>query len=351
MQQGVVVFAGESSDALARSICRDLKKVRINDHSIPVQFLECQKRGWFNDRAPETQLRHLRNAAYVVIVQSLIPVDSALTQLLSMCDAAVRASAQKISVVCPYFPGRQDKKKHPQVDITAAWIPGVIENVCKGRLDRFVSVDLHSAQIQGYANCPFDHLYALPVLLTEVGRRINVPLSDFTYVSPDSGGVDRVRTLTAGVRRTKLVIIDKERLAPGVTAVSEVIGDPGDQCIIVDDIGDSLGTLVEAARALKKKHQNARVYGMLTHAVFGGSLNRTRAIANINDDAVDHLFTTDTIPAAPEVLATGKVTVVSVAPLLARALERIFGGGSLNELFDQLKKPLRRAPRPMKCLI
>ena len=340
MEKDILVFSGEASDDLAKAVCSEMAQISRERDEISTRFVECKKRDWFNERTPCVQLGHLRDAAAVVFIQSLMPMDSCFVQLCAMIDAAVRASAQKIIVVMPYFPGRQDKKDDPWVDITSAWVLPALEERGGEKLERFISFDLHSGQIQGYAKRPFDHLTALPVLISYLKRERNINLKDVTLVSPDAGGVKRVRDLSRMAKTANIVIIDKERSAPGESVVREVIGNPGRISVIVDDIGDTLGTILEAAKAIKKKNALASVYALLSHAVLGGEKKRERALDNVRNEAIDHLVVSDTVRVPEVFLETGKVSVVSVAPLLASALERILTGGSINEMFLTLTKRL-----------
>ncbi len=340
MEKDILIFSGEASDDLAKAVCSEMSRITRDKDDLSTRYVECKKRDWFNERAPAIQLGHLRDAASVIFVQSLMPMDSCFVQLCAMIDAAVRASAQRIIVVMPYFPGRQDKKDAPWTDITAAWVLPALEERGGEKLERFISFDLHSGQIQGYAKRPFDHLTTLPVLISHLKREHHINLSEVTLVSPDAGGVKRVRDLSRMCKTANSVIIDKERLTPGENIVREVIGNPGPVCVIVDDIGDTLGTIVEAAKAIKKKNDKASVYALLSHAVLGGEKKRERALDNIRHEAIDHLVVSDTVRVPDDFLATGKVSVVSVAPILASALERILTGGSINEMLQSLSKRL-----------
>ena len=329
----ILVFSGESSDMLASIVCTLIRS------DLNVRHASCQRRGWFNEQAPIVQLQHVRDAACVVFIQSLMPMASAFVQLCAMIDAAVRASARRIIVVMPYFPGRQDKKDDPWVDITPAWVLPALESLGGDRLERFISFDLHSGQIQGYARKPFDHLTALPSLVSALVKRCEeIKLTDATLVSPDAGGLKRVRNLSRMCHTKNIVIIDKERSAPGENQVRAVIGDPGEINVIVDDIGDTVGTVVEAAKAIKLKNKNARVYALFSHAVLGGTEKYTKALENVSHPAVDQFVVSNTIPVSHPFIRTGKVTVVSVAPVLAKALERILTGGSINEMFAEMGK-------------
>ena len=309
----MIVFAGGSSEALTDAICTELGV------SVGRRLLSRH-----NDGSPRTQLHERVRREIVVIVQSLFPMDRAWVELIAMIDAATRASASEIWVVMPYFAGRQDKGDEPRVDITAAWSLRMLESLV---VDRIFSLDLHSGQIRGFVGIPFDHLTVLPLLLEHLVKEKRVSIAEASIVSPDAGGVKRARKLTHDCGASNMVIIDKERLAPGRNRAHTVIGDPAPVSIIVDDIADTLGTLCEAAAALKANGVE-HVYAAVTHAVLGGN-----ALENLRlSKALDHLVVSDTIPASPEALATGKVSVVSTARVIAEVLRRIHSGESLQEM-------------------
>lgn len=257
----------------------------------------------------------------VFIVQSTFAPADNLMELLILIDAAKRASAKRVTAVIPYFGyARQDRKDQPRVAITAKLIANLLT---RAGADRIISIDLHSAQIQGYFDIPLDHLYASPVLIKALKNYKNVPL---TFAAPDVGGV---RTARAYAKRLDagLVLVDKRRPEHNKVEITNIIGEvEGKDIVIVDDMIDTGGTFVNCAETLKERGANS-ITGICVHPVFSGS-----AVDKIeNSEAIDKMFVTDTIPLARP---SNKIEQVSVADLLAEAIIRTHDNRSISSLFE-----------------
>jgi ribose-phosphate pyrophosphokinase len=226
--------------------------------------------------------------------------------------------------VIPYYGyGRQDRKVQSRVPITAKLVADLLT---AAGVDRVISMDLHAGQIQGFFDIPFDHLYAKPVLLNYI--RQNFPMDKIVIVSPDAGGVERARAYAKRLD-TPLAIIDKRRIGPNVAQAMSLIGDvTGKHAIIVDDMIDTAGTLTQAVQVVMDKGA-ASVSAACTHGVFSGA-----AYERIRDSAIREVICTDTIPLSPDMAKSGKVKVLSVAPLLAETIRRIHSHQSVSSLFD-----------------
>src|SRR5689334_254041 len=244
-------------------------------------------------------------------------------ELLIMVDALRRASAGSITAVIPYYGyARQDRKVAPRTPITSKLVADLI--VAAG-VNRIVAVDLHAAQIQGFFNIPFDHLFAMPALLDE-HLRDNYS-KDTVIVSPDAGGVERARAYSKRLGGT-LAIIDKRRERANESEVMNIIGDvEGKRCLILDDLIDTAGTLVNAAKALMKEGATS-VAACATHAVLSGP-----AVQRIKESPLSEVVVTNSIPLSDAAKATGKFKVVSVERLLAEAIRRIHNSESISSLF------------------
>jgi ribose-phosphate pyrophosphokinase len=240
-----------------------------------------------------------------------------------MVDALRRASAGSITAVMPYYGyARQDRKVAPRTPITSKLVADLI--VAAG-VDRIVAVDLHAAQIQGFFNIPFDHLFAMPALLDEHLRQNYSP--DVVIVSPDAGGVERARAYSKRLGGT-LAIIDKRRERANESEVMNIIGEvEGRRCLILDDMIDTAGTLVNAADALMKAGARS-VAACATHAVLSGS-----AVTRIKESKLTEVIVTNTVPLSEEAKASGRFKLVSIARLLAEAIRRIHHSDSVSSLF------------------
>ena len=241
-----------------------------------------------------------------------------------MVDAVRRASAARITAVVPYFGySRQDRRpRSARVPLTAKVVANMIE---VSGADRILTVDLHSDQIQGFFDKPLDNIYASPILLGDVWRQ---EYPDLMVVSPDVGGVVRARALAKRLDDADLAIIDKRRPRPNEAKVMNIIGDvKGRQCVLIDDLVDTAGTLCQAAQALKA-HGADKVVAYCTHAVLSG-----KAVENITGSQLDELVVTDTIPLSEDAVQCKKIRQLSIAELLAETMRRISNEESVSSLF------------------
>jgi ribose-phosphate pyrophosphokinase len=307
-----MVFSGSANQPLAEEICKYLS-LPVGDASL----------GRFSDGETYFQIKeNVRGADVFVVQPTCHPVDSHLMELLLMIDAFKRASAVRITPVIPYYGyARQDRKDKPRVPISAKLVADLLE---KAGIDRALTLDLHAPQIQGYFNVPVDHLYATPVLLEYFVRK---RMPNLTVVAPDAGGVERSRFF-AKKMDVPLAIVDKRRVDVNVAEVLNVIGEvEGQTALIIDDIVDTAGTLVKTVDALLE--QGAReVYAACTHPVLSG-----RAIQLINESKLAELVVTNSIPLNETAAHCDRIRVLSVAPLLARAIRSIHEEASVSTLF------------------
>jgi ribose-phosphate pyrophosphokinase len=312
MFKSTCVFSGNSNPALAEKIAKYLElplgRVRVSRFSDGEVFAEIRE--------------NVRGVDVYVIQSTCAPVNDNLMELLVMTDALKRASAGSITAVIPYYGyARQDRKAAPRTPITAKLVADLLS---ASGVDRVVAMDLHAAQIQGFFNTPFDHLYALPVFLQHLKPRFQTPP---VFVSPDAGGVERTRAYAKRLG-ADLAIIDKRREAKNVSEVMNIIGDVKDrECVILDDMIDTAGTITNAARALREKGAE-RVLATATHPVLSGP-----ALERIMDSPLEEVIVTDTIPLRKEAEETGRFRVLSVASLLGEAIKRIHHSDSVSSLF------------------
>jgi ribose-phosphate pyrophosphokinase len=306
------IFSGNSNPALAREICAEL--------GIPLSVATVKA---FSDGEIMVEIGENVRGRDVFVVQSTCsPANQNLMELLVMVDALKRASATRITAVIPYFGyARQDRKVAPRTPITSKLVADLITTA---GVHRVLCVDLHAGQIQGFFNIPVDHLYAAPVVLEDIRKRLAGRL---VVVSPDAGGTERARAfakrLDAG-----LAIIDKRRSGPNVSEVMHIIGEvEGETCVIVDDMIDTAGTLCQAATALKARGAG-EVYATATHAVLSGP-----ALERISQSCLKEVLVTNTIPVGEKLTACPQLRQLSVAPLLAEAIRRIHGEESVSSLF------------------
>ena len=263
----------------------------------------------------------VRGSDCFIIQPTCDPVNDNLMELLIMIDAMKRASAGRISAVMPYYGyARQDRKAKPRDPITAKLVADML--VAAGA-DRVVTMDLHAAQIQGYFTIPVDHLVGLPIL----GRYFAaMNLEDLVIVSPDHGSVPRARNMAEPLE-CPIAIVDKRRPEPNKSEIMNIIGDiEGKNCILVDDMIDTAGTITNAANALKDLGAKS-VRACATHAVLSGP-----AIERIEESAIEELVLLNTMPIPPEKMLD-KMKVLSVAPIFAEAIYRIHTNGSVSKLF------------------
>ncbi len=281
----------------------------------------------FADGEVQIEIKESIRGADVFVIQSTCPpVNENLMELFLINDALKRASAKSITNVIPYYGyARQDRKATPRSPISARCVADLLTS---SGADRVVSVDLHSNQIQGFFGCPFDHLFAIPTLasawIEEKGQG-----DSFITVSPDAGGVERSRAFAKKLD-CGLAIIDKRRIAPNKAQALNLIGDvEGKIALIVDDMIDTAGTLTQAVDTLLD-HGAKEVFALATHPVFSGP-----AIERMIESPIKEIWVGDTLPLSQAAQESGKVKVVSMAPIVAEAISRIFGNSSLSSLFYQ----------------
>ncbi len=313
MFKKVCLLSGNANPALAQAIGAYLEtplaKVKIQRFSDGESFCEINE--------------NVRGVDAFVIQPTCSPVNDNVMELLILCDALRRASAGSITAVIPYYGyARQDRKVAPRTPITSKLVADLI--VASG-VTRVVSVDLHAGQIQGFFNIPVDHLFAMPTMLDDYIRK-NFDAQS-VFVSPDAGGVERARAYSKRLTAS-LAIIDKRRERANVSEVMHLIGDvKGKECIIIDDMIDTAGTLAGAAQALVE-HGAKRVVACASHGVLSGP-----AVQRIAQSPLAELVVSDTIPLSPEAKATGKIRQVSIARLLGEAIKRIHSSDSVSSLF------------------
>jgi ribose-phosphate pyrophosphokinase len=268
---------------------------------------------------------NVRGEDVFVIQPTSFPANDNMMELLVCLDALRRASARRVTAVLPYFGyARQDRKPGPRTPISAKLVANLITS---SGADRVLTVDLHAGQIQGFFDIPVDNLYAAPVFIADIRQQFS-ELEKITVVSPDVGGVVRARILAKRIN-ADLAIVDKRRDKAGVSEVMNIIGDvAGRDCIIVDDIVDSAGTLCNAAAALMNNGANS-VSAYITHGVLSG-----KAVERVTNSALKQLVITDTIKKTPETAQAHNIRTVSIAPLMAEAVRRISEETSVSSLFD-----------------
>jgi len=306
------IFTGTANPVLSEAICKHL--------DVPLGKAEM---GRFSDGEIYFQiLENVRGADVFVVQPCHYPVDNHLLELLLMIDAFKRASAWRITAVLPYYCyARQDRKDKPRVPISAKLVADLLETA---GANRALTLDLHAPQIQGYFDVPVDHLFASPVLV-EYFKQLHLP--DLTVVSPDAGGVERARFFAKKLD-APLAIVDKRRVDKDVSEVMHLIGEvKGRSTLIVDDIIDTAGTLVKTVDALLAEG-STQVYAACTHAVLSGP-----AIERIKKSRIKEVVATDSVPLSQEAKAIGKITILSVADLLARGIRSIHEETSISALF------------------
>ncbi|MFZ2445274.1 MAG: ribose-phosphate pyrophosphokinase [Syntrophobacteraceae bacterium] len=312
---GMKVFAGGSNPVLSNKICEILE--------IPLGKAMV---GRFSDGEIRVEIgENVRGADVFVIQSGTAPVNDHLMELLVMIDAFKRASARRITAVMPYYCyARQDRKNKPRVPITARLVADLITRVGANRI---VTMDLHAGQIQGFFDVPVDNLYASPILLPFIKEQFG---NDMVIVSPDAGGVPRARAY-AKLLKSGLAMIDKRRSDPNQAEALNIIGEvEGKTAVILDDMVDTAGTLVEATRSLLEKGAKA-VYCCVTHAILSGP-----AIERIEKSALERLIVTDTLPLRPEAANCRKIKCVSSARLFSAAIRSIHNEDSISTLFEIL---------------
>ncbi len=310
----IKILTGNANPALAHEICAHLD-VEIARTSVKT----------FADGETWIQVQeNVRGSDVFVIQPTCTPVNHHLVELLLIIDALKRASADRITAVFPYFGyARQDRKDQPRVPISARLVANLIE---RAGADRVLALDLHAAQIQGFFDIQVDHLFVTPVMLDHFKE---FPTENLTVVSPDAGGVERARAFAKRLQ-APLAIIDKRRDGPNVAEVMNIIGDvEGRNCLLVDDLIDTAGTLVKGAEALAKRGALS-IEACASHGVLSGP-----AVQRITESPyLKQVTITNSIPLSPEAARCEKIRVLSVAKLLARAIDSIHGETSISVLFE-----------------
>ena len=307
------IFTGNANPELAKEIC-DYLGLPLGEAFV----------GRFNNGEVQIMIDESVRGKDVFIIQpTSYPVNDNLMELMVMADALKRASARHITAVVPYYGyARQDRKTRGREPITAKLVANLMQT---SGITRLVTIDLHAGQIQGFFDVPVDHLYGASILAKYINEK---DLEDVIVVSPDLGGVTRARDLADRIG-APIAIIEKKRSEPGVAKVMNLIGDvKGKNCIIVDDIVDTAGSLVEGAKALEQFGAKS-VMAAVTHAVLTDPASERIANSNIKE-----LIVTNTMP-LPENCKLPNVTQLSVAPLLGEAIMRIFHEVSVSNLFDK----------------
>ncbi|RPI29154.1 MAG: ribose-phosphate pyrophosphokinase [Acidobacteria bacterium] len=306
------VFSGSANPALAQEICAHLgeslgavKLKRFSDQEVNFQILE-----------------NVRGMDVFIIQPTCPPVNENIMELLIMIDAFKRSSAWRITAVIPYYGyARQDRKEKPRVPISAKLVGDLISAAGAHRL---LTLDLHAGQIQGFFDIPVDHLFARPVLLEYL---LCLKMKKMAVVSPDAGGVERARAYAKRLGAS-LAIIDKRRVDDNVAEVMHLVGDvKGRNCIVIDDLIDTAGSIVRASEVLRREGAE-RILVAATHAVLSGP-----AIGRIAESDIEAVIVSNTIPLTPE-KANPKITVLSVAPLLGEAIRSIHKETSVSKLFN-----------------
>lgn len=309
-----MVFSGNANAELSKRIAEHL--------NLP---LGKAITGRFSDGETMVEIQENVRGRDVFIVQSTCaPSNDNLMELILLADALRRASAAKITAVVPYFGyARQDRRvRSARVPITAKIVADMMAAV---GISRLVTVDLHADQIQGFFYMPVDNLYSTPIMLDDIHAQ---NYKNVMVVSPDVGGVIRARAIAKRIGGADLAIIDKRRPRQNEAQVMHIIGDVNDRdCIIVDDIVDTASTLCRAVEALKE-HGAAKVVAYITHPVLSG-----QAIENINNSVLDEIVVTDTIPLSPEASNCKRIRSLSLSYMIAEAIRRISGAGSLSRMF------------------
>ncbi len=308
-----MIFTGNSNEKLAQNVAENLNlsvgKASVNTFSDGEISVEIQE--------------NVRGQDIFVIQPTCYPANHHLMELLIITDALKRSSVDRITAVLPYFGySRQDRRvRSARVPITAKVVANMITSI---GIDRLLTIDLHSDQIQGFFDIPVDNIYATPLLVADIYKQ---KLDNMMVVSPDVGGVIRARALAKQLN-CDLAIVDKRRDDANVSEVMQIIGDVnGMSCIIVDDIVDTAGTLCNAAKALKEKGAK-KVTAYITHPVLSGKAND-----NIKKSELDEIVVTDTIPLRDDTKKITKIRQISVSEMLAETIRRIHHKESVSSLF------------------
>ncbi len=312
MADELKLFTGNANRPLAEEIAQYLR--------VPVGDAEVTR---FSDGEVYVQINeNVRGADVFLIQPTCPPVNDTLMELLIMIDAVKRASAHRITAVLPYYGyARQDRKVQPRVPISAKLVADLLE---AAGIDRVLALDLHAGQIQGFFNIPVDHLFAGPVVMIEYLRKKD--LKDAVIVAPDAGGVERARAIAKRLN-AGLAIIDKRREGPNAAIAMHLIGEVrGKDAVVIDDMIDTAGTLIQAVDALAREGAR-RILACGVHPVLSGP-----AVERIAASPLEEVVVTNSIP-VPAEKRTARVTVLSVAPLLGEAIRRIHDEESVSTLF------------------
>lgn len=309
------LLSGNSNPALSQAVSEHLQ----------VPLTEATVRRFSDDEIFVEIQENVRGEDVFLIQSTSSPANDHIMELLICLDALKRASARRVTAVIPYYGyARQDRKPGPRTPITAKLVANLITSA---GADRVLTVDLHAGQIQGFFDIPLDHLYARPVIVNDLRQHFD-DADKLMIVSPDVGGVVRARELAKRLN-ANLAIVDKRREKAGMSEVMHIIGEvEGKHCVLFDDIIDTAGTLCNAAAALKEKGAQT-VSAYVTHGVLSGP-----AIERVRASCLESLVITDTIPLSPQAKACENIRVVSVAQLLAEAIQRISEETSVSSLFD-----------------
>lgn len=306
------IFSGRAHPKLGQEICAYL--------NLPAGNVIAYN---FSDGEIFCQIgENVRGSDVFVVQPTCTPVNENLVELLIMLDAFKRSSAARVTAVIPYYGyARQDKKDQPRVPITSKLVADLLS---KAGADRVLTMDLHASQIQGFFDIPVDHLFAAPVVLDAV-RDLNLP--NRVIVSPDAGGVERARAIAKRLGG-QLAIVDKRRTGPNEAEIMNVIGEvEGRNCLIIDDIIDTSGTLVKTVEALKEKGAE-RVLAVGVHGVLSG-----QALERIQNSSLEKVLVTNTTPLDAKLAACSKLEPLTVAPILGEAIRRIHDHSSVSSLF------------------
>lgn len=311
----LAIFGGNAHPELASTVANHLR--------IPLGQADV---GRFSDGEIAVEIKeNVRGKDVFILQPTSAPTNDNLMEIMVMADALRRSSAGRITAVIPYFGyARQDRRsRSARVPISAKVVADMLSIV---GIDRIMTVDLHADQIQGFFDIPVDNIYGTPVLLKDLKQK---NYDNLMVVSPDVGGVVRARAMAKSLGGVDLAIIDKRRQKANESEVMHIIGDvAGRDCVIVDDIVDTAGTLCKAAQALKNNGA-ARVIAYITHPVLSGA-----AIDNISKSALDEIVVTDTIPLSEAAKNCPRIRQVSIAPLLAECLRRINNEESISAMFE-----------------
>ncbi len=312
----MMLFTGNAHPSLCQDIAKHL--------NVPLGKATVEQ---FSDGETMVEiLENVRGRDTFIVQPTCRPANDNFMELLIIADALRLSSAATITAVVPYFGyARQDRRiRSARVPITAKVVADMMATV---GISRMLTVDLHADQIQGFFYMPVDNAYATPIMLDDIRKQ---PLDDLMVVSPDVGGVVRARAIAKRLNDAELAIIDKRRSGPNKSQVMHIIGNPeGRDCILVDDIVDTAGTLCSAARALKDGGAKS-VKAYITHPVLSGP-----AVDNIANSELDEIVVTDTIPLTKEAAATKNIRVLSLASMLAQAIKRINVAESLSSMYDE----------------